>query len=213
MPLSEFLAPIANQFRDWSLSDLRPVETLNYEVFANWKLIFQNYNECYHCPVVHPVLNQLTPFRNADNVVESGPILGGPMKLAGDCETMSTDGKYVGSCLPNLTKAQQMSVNYFTVFPTMFLSTHPDYVLVHQLERIDVGSTRIRCDLLMHPDAIERGADPTRAVEFWDMTNKQDWEVCELAQTGMEDPGYIPGPYSNLESVLAAFDKHYQSQL
>ena len=96
----------------------------------------------------------------------------------------------------------------------MFLSTHPDYVLIHRLERLAVDKTRVVCQFLFHPTvANHSNFDPSNAVEFWDMTNRQDWKVCELAQAGMEDSGYQPGPYSNLESVLAAFDRHYYHQM
>jgi phenylpropionate dioxygenase-like ring-hydroxylating dioxygenase large terminal subunit len=44
-------------------------------------------------------------------------------------------------------------------------------------------------------------------IEFWDMTNKQDWYVCERSQTGMASPAYVPGPYSNREGLLYAFDR------
>ena len=57
----------------------------------------------------------------------------------------------------------------------------------------------------------EPGFDPSRAVEFWDLTNRQDWHVCELTQQGVSSAAYQPGPYSNLESILAAFDQHYLS--
>ncbi len=50
-----------------------------YEVDANWKLFFHNFSECYHCPTVHPLLNKLTPFRNSENDLDEGPVLGGPM--------------------------------------------------------------------------------------------------------------------------------------
>jgi Rieske 2Fe-2S family protein len=70
------------------------------------------------------------------------------------------------------------------------------------------------CQFLFHPESISQtGFDPGQAIEFWDMTNRQDWEVCELVQRGMSDPAYVPGPYSNLESVVAAFDRHYLDRL
>jgi Rieske 2Fe-2S family protein len=45
------------------------------------------------------------------------------------------------------------------------------------------------------------------ATSFWDMTNRQDWHVCELAQAGISSPAYRPGPYSNREDLLYAFDR------
>ena len=208
--VENWLAPIADRFEDWRVAELSSAHEIRYNVAANWKLIFQNYSECYHCPSVHPILNRLTPYRGSSNDLDSGPILGGPMSLADDSQTMSTDGKFAGQTIEGLSGEQLRSVHYFTIFPTMFLSLHPDYVLIHRLERIDVGNTRVNCQFLFHPDSIAAdGFDPTQAVEFWDLTNKQDWGVCELAQIGMSDPAYVPGPYSNLESVVAAFDRSY----
>ena len=208
--VQDFLSPIGSQFDSWRIKNLKVGAELEYHVQANWKLIFQNYSECYHCPTVHPTLNRLTPYKGSSNDVISGPILGGPMQLAGDCKTMSTDGMLVASHLPGLNQEQRRCINYYTIFPTIFLSTHPDYVLIHLLERIAVDQTKVTCQFLFSPDETGKSEfDPSRAVQFWDMTNRQDWEVCQLAQAGMEDPAYTPGPYSDLESVLAAFDGYY----
>lgn len=207
---TQWLDPLADRMADWRVEELRIGAEIEYEVNANWKLIFQNYSECYHCPIVHPMLNRLTPYRGSSNDLDQGAILGGPMNLAEDSQTMSTDGKLVAPVIQGLSSNQSRSVHYFTVFPTLFLSLHPDYVLIHLLQRIDVGKTRVSCQFLFEPESINtNGFDPNPAVEFWDLTNRQDWEVCELAQSGMSQPGYVPGPYSNLESVLAAFDRHY----
>ena len=60
----------------------------------------------------------------------------------------------------------------------------------------------------MHPDEIARpGFDPGDAVEFWDLTNQQDWQLSDLAQAGISSAGYRPGPYSNREEMLIAFDR------
>ncbi|MDG1875166.1 MAG: aromatic ring-hydroxylating dioxygenase subunit alpha [Mariniblastus sp.] len=214
LSLSQFMAPLEEHAVDWSFGDLKVTNSIDYEVSANWKLIFQNYSECYHCPTVHPALNRLTPFKGASNDVDDGPILGGPMRLSEESETMSSDGKSVGSIFPNLDEQQKRAVAYYTVFPSFFLSAHPDYVLIHRLERVSVSSTKVSCQFLFHPDSIAQADfDPSAAVEFWDLTNRQDWEVCELAQRGITDVKYEPGPYSNLESVVAAFDRHYRNQL
>lgn len=212
--LTSYLAPLADQLQDWQVANLRIAKTLTYEVQANWKLIFQNYSECYHCPSVHPALNRLTPYRGSSNDLDSGPILGGPMSLSDDSQTMSSDGKFAGLPIAGLRDEQLRSVHYFTLFPTMFLSLHPDYVLTHRLEPTSTRSTKVVCQFLFHPEALQSHAfHPDLAYEFWDLTNRQDWKVCELAQIGMSDPNYVPGPYSNLESVLAAFDQHYLETL
>jgi Rieske 2Fe-2S family protein len=212
--VSQWLQPIAQHFQDWQISDLRITHELVYDVQANWKLIFQNYSECYHCPIVHPMLNRLTPYQGSSNELDEGPILGGPMGLAESSQTMSCDGKFAGQPIGNLNPDQLRSVYYFTICPTMFLSLHPDYVLIHRVERIDTGNSKVTCQFLFPPDTTEQQTfAPDQAIEFWDITNRQDWEVCELAQRGMSDPAYLPGPYSPLESVVAAFDRNYLLEL
>ena len=207
----EYISELNPLVKPWSIGDLAKHAVIEYEVAANWKLIFQNYSECYHCPTVHPILNQLTPYKGSDNNLDSGAILGGPMMLSDNAKTMSMDGKAAAMPLPGLNETQKRSVAYYTLFPSKFLSVHPDYVLVHRLQRIATNKTKVVCEFLFHSAAIEdRSFSPTAALEFWDLTNRQDWHVCELAQSGMSADGYVPGPYSNLESVVAAFDRHYR---
>ena len=112
------------------------------------------------------------------------------------------------------SSSPRSSMRYFTICPTMFLSLHPDYVLIHRIERIDTGNSNVICQFLFPPESSDQQKfAPDQAIEFWDITNRQDWEVCELAQNGMSDPAYQPGPYSDLESVVAAFDRNYLSEM
>ena len=201
-------APLIERLKNWELENQRLAHTLSYDINANWKLVFQNYSECYHCPTVHPSLNRLTPYKSATNDLVRGAILGGPMELADDCETVSLDGKRIGASFPGLSEQQCRSIYYYTVFPCMFVSAHPDYVMVHQLERISNDNTLVKCHFLVPEET--RHADLMRAVKQWDEVNREDWHVCELTQRGIASPAYQPGPYSNLESMLVAFDQHYR---
>lgn len=194
----------------WQLESLASVKRISYDVQANWKLLFQNYNECYHCACVHPMLNLLTPSRSATNLLTQGPIVGGPMQIAEEATSLSTNGAACGTPLMAASSELRRQVHYYSVFPTMLISLHPDYVLVHRLLRQGIASTRVVCDFLFHPDDPARaGFDPQPAIEFWDVTNRQDWHVCELSQQGITSRAYEPGPYANQESLLVAFDRHY----
>ena len=51
--------------------------------------------------------------------------------------------------------------------------------------------------------------DPSGAIDFWNLTNTQDWQVSELSQQGISAKAYQPGPYSELESMIAAWDREY----
>lgn len=197
--------------KNWELSRLRQVASLRYEVGANWKLLFQNYSECYHCPAVHPALNRLTPYTHAENLVTEGGCLGGPMPLAPIAITMSLDGQQVAKMLPRLDADQKRQVHYYTVFPSFFISLHPDYVMVHRLNPLRVDATEVICEFFCDPTSTENPhLDFGAAVDFWDLTNRQDWEVCERVQQGANSKVFQPGPYSNFESTVAAFDRHYR---
>ena len=113
-----------------------------------------------------------------------------------------------------VSEAEKSRVYYYSLFPTMLLSPHPDYVLVHRIQRVAIDATRVVCEFLFHPDSVsEASFDPSPAAQFWDETNRQDWRLCELSQQGISSCAYEPGPYANLESTLAAFDQHYLDAL
>jgi len=209
--LDEWFAPVAGKFSHWNLPKLRSAKRIEYDVRANWKLIFENYSECYHCPGVHPTLAKLTPYDSAENDLSEGPFLGGFMSITkGNSLTMS--GNACALPVGDIKGEDHHRVFYYSIFPNMLLSMHPDYVMVHQLWPQSPERTLILCDWFFHPEA-SRVTDPcynpNDAIEFWDMTNKQDWHVCELSQQGIASRAYRPGPYSPRESIPAAWDREY----
>jgi Rieske 2Fe-2S family protein len=213
-PFEQAFGSLTGKFARWQIADLQSVHRTVYDVEANWKLLFQNYSECYHCPTVHPVLNQLTPYRNSLNDLEAGPFLGGPMQMATPGGSMTMSGARCAAPLGTLEGDDLDLVYYYTIFPNIFLSLHPDYVLIHRGEPRAVDHTRIICEWFFHPDAVAlKDFDPQPAIEFWDMTNRQDWHLCTISQQGISSRAYSPGPYSNLESQLAAFDREYLQAL
>src|ERR1043166_1967354 len=210
-PLEKWFAPLAGKFSHWNMSILRPVRRIEYDVRANWKLIFENYSECYHCPGVHPTLAKLTPYDSAENDLCEGPFLGGFMPIVkGKSLTMS--GNACASPVGDIKAKDSSRVFYYSIFPNMLLSMHPDYVMVHQLWPQSPERTLILCNWFFHPEAAgvsDPNYNPDDAIEFWDMTNKQDWHVCELSQQGIASRAYQPGPYSPRESIPAAWDREY----
>jgi Rieske 2Fe-2S family protein len=209
--LEDWFAPLNGKFSHWTMSILQPAKRIEYDVRANWKLMFENYSECYHCPGVHPQLQKVSPYDSAENDLREGPFLGGFMKInLGKSLTMS--GNACAAFVGKIENLQQ--VFYYSIFPNMLLSLHPEYVMVHQLWPQSPERTLIVCDWLFHPDAFERqDFNPQDAIEFWDMTNKQDWHVCELSQQGISSRAYQPGPYSSRESIPAAWDEYYLRQM
>ena len=213
-PFEQAFATLIGKFGSWTMRELEIAHSISYDVLANWKLIFQNYSECYHCPSLHPVLNKLTPFRNSSNNLEEGPFLGGPMRMSIDGGSMTMSGQTCAPSLGDLSGEALNCVQYYTLYPNMLLSLLPDYVLIHRIERLAPDRSRVICDWLFHPAATAApDFDPSGAIEFWSMTNEQDWGVSELSQKGISSQAYTPGPYSELESMIAAWDREYLSSI
>jgi Rieske 2Fe-2S family protein len=207
--LEEWFAPLAGKFSRWNLPSLQSAKRIEYDVRANWKLIFQNYSECYHCLGVHPELSKISPHDSAENDLTEGPFLGGFMRIASD-KSLTMSGHTCALPVGDFGDEDFRFVFYYSILPNMLLSLHPDYVMVHQLEPQSPEQTLILCNWFFHPEAFEReDFKPEDAIEFWDMVNRQDWHVCELSQQGISSRGYEPGPYSARESIPAAWDREY----
>ena len=130
------------------------------------------------------------------------------MDLAPGAETLTMSGAAVAPPLPGVGPADRRRVLYFVLLPNLFFCLHPDYALSGRLEPLAVDRTGVRCEWLFAPEALARpGFDPEPAVRFWDLTNRQDWRVCELAQQGISSSRYRPGPYSNREDQLWEIDR------
>ena len=209
-PFEVAYAPVLTKFASWHVGELMPVHREVYEVRANWKLIVQNYSECYHCPIIHPALEKLSHYRDTENDLEEGPFLGGPMRIGQKDGGLSRDGKRTAPPLPRLKGENLQRAYYYLLFPTLLISLQPDFVLMHHLQRVAPDHTRIVCQWLYHPDAISQDEfDAQTTIDLWDEVNRQDWRVSELTQQGVASRAYRPGPYSALESMPAAFDREY----
>ncbi|HEX6385727.1 MAG TPA: aromatic ring-hydroxylating dioxygenase subunit alpha [Anaerolineae bacterium] len=208
-PFESAFAPILERLHPWRVADLQTVERIEYDVQANWKLIAENYNECYHCPVIHSRLNELSNYRSGQNILTQGPILGGYMGLAPGEGSMSQSGRMCAPPLGEVAGEDLNRIYYFALFPNMLLSLHPDYVMFHTLWPKSVDHTRVVCAWLFDPAALsDPHVDPGDAVEFWDTTNREDWHVCESSQRGVRSRAYTPGPYYQWqEQLLPEFDR------
>jgi Rieske 2Fe-2S family protein len=208
-PFDSQLGALRKQFRPWRMADLRRYKRIVYEVNANWKLIVLNYNECLHCPLLHPALNRLTDYLGADNEPPSDHYVGGCMGFKPGFETMSLDGLRRRDYLPGLSEEQRKLVAYYAIYPNLLLSLHPDYMMVHSIWPRAVNKTEIVCEWLFHASEMAKadfqGDD---AVEFWDLTNREDWRISEQSQAGIASRAYTPGPYSAREALLHAFDQY-----
>ncbi|MBI1877597.1 MAG: aromatic ring-hydroxylating dioxygenase subunit alpha [Chloroflexi bacterium] len=200
-------AALSEKFMSWHMAKLHSAHRIEYDVQANWKLLVENYSECYHCPLVHPVLAKLSHYQSGGNEFVAGPLLGGFMELNHD--SMTLDGGACATPLGDVAGEDLNRVYYYMLFPNLLLSLHPDYVMFHTLWPQAPDRTRIVCEWLFDPAVMAQpGFDSSGAVEFWDMTNRQDWHVCEITQQGVSSRVYTPGPaYIHHEELIVAFDQ------
>jgi Rieske 2Fe-2S family protein len=206
--LSAQLGELPSRFAAYRMADLRLGRRIVYDVKANWKLIVLNFNECLHCPTLHPALNKLHHYLGAENVRPTACYCGGAMGFKDGVETMSTDGKRRRAYLPGLSASQQHEVAYFSIYPNLLLSLHPDYMMTHTLWPRAHDRTEIVCEWHFHPDELARpNAEIDDAIAFWDLTNREDWWIAEQSQAGITSRAYTPGPYSEREELLWSFDE------
>jgi Rieske 2Fe-2S family protein len=220
--LDDKAAPLATQLADlpdlarFRLATLRRGWHHAYDVQANWKLVCENYSECYHCPGAHPQLARISDLiSRSDRPMEAGECFnGGPMQLKDGVETMSLSGRRSVPLIPGLGPDDHRYVYYYVIYPNLLLSPHPDYVLTHTAWPIAPDHTRVVCELLFTQEALDQpGFDPADMADFWDLTNRQDWALCERAQLGAGSRGYQPGAYQASEDCVHTFDRWYADRL
>jgi glycine betaine catabolism A len=198
-PLGESLGPVVERVRRYPLDRLVVGRRLTYDVAANWKVIAENYNECYHCGPVHPELCRLVPAfagGGSDLDWEDG------IPHREGAWTFTTSGTSTRQPFPDLDEAERVRHKGELVYPNLLLSLSADHVAAFVLTPVAVDRTRIVCDLLFAPEETARADfDPSDASDFWDLVNRQDWAVCESVQRGMSSRSYTGGWYAPMEDA------------
>jgi glycine betaine catabolism A len=207
----DVFAPMLERLARFNLSPLRVGRHVAYDVPGNWKLIFQNYSECLHCPVIHPELAAVLPYQSGANDLIEGPFLGGYMEIVAPNQSATTSGRSCGRAInPAIAGPESHRAYYYTLMPNLLLSIHPDYVNYYLLTPVAPDRTLVESEWMFHPDNDGDPAfNPGDAITFWDVTNRQDWDIVAQSQLGIASRRYAPGPYSPRESIPAAWDREY----
>jgi Rieske 2Fe-2S family protein len=210
--LLEQLGPIPGRLTRYPLAELRAARRIVYEVEANWKVILENYNECYHCAGVHPELCKIVPaFRKhfgSDLNWEDG------VPQADGTFTFTLTGKSDRAPFPGLSPEEQERHKGELAYPNLMISLSADHVAAFTLLPRAPGRTTIVCDWLFHPTEIARTSfDPSDAVEFWDLVNRQDWVVCESVQSGMTSRVFDAGWYAPMEDMSLDIRRYVRERL
>jgi Rieske 2Fe-2S family protein len=213
-PLMEALtdgAETITVFERFKMQDLRIGVRIVYEVNANWKIVVENYNECLHCPSIHPELVQVVPlFRFGEVWDEETRDDGNAMRDGATSFTISGTSELPK--LPGLDPVDYTMYYGSYEFPNLMLNLHPDCGMYYIAFPKGPRHTQVVSEYLFRPEVI---ADPTvfkpePVVEFWDLISKQDWDVCERAQTGVGSRAFTAGVYPRQDRFLYWFNEEYR---
>jgi glycine betaine catabolism A len=164
---------------------------IRYDVRANWKLVVENFMECYHCATIHPELTDVLPEFARGYAAQS--YVGHGAQFADDARGFTVDGSAGFPALPGIDAGQDRRYYAVTVRPTTFLNLVPDHVIVHRMTPLAVDRTVVECDWLYAPEVVEAGLDVSRSVELFHRVNQQDFAACERTQPGMASRAYARG--------------------
>ena len=209
--LARSLGPVPGRVAAYDLAGLRAGARLRYEVAANWKVVLENYNECYHCGPVHPELCELVPeFARHGGDVDWAA---GVPHRAG-AYTFTSSGTTARQPFPGLSEAERTRHFGELVLPNLLISLSADHVAAFTLWPRAAGQTTVICDFLFHPDELAAaGFDPADAVSFWDLVNRQDWLICERVQDGMTSRRFTAGYLAPMEEPSADVRRYVGARL
>ncbi|MFZ0322513.1 MAG: aromatic ring-hydroxylating dioxygenase subunit alpha [Actinomycetes bacterium] len=205
---SHYDSPLHFEIHD--LERLKTVHRTESVVAANWKTLIENYNECLHCPIVHPELVAVVPAYKKGVVFEAGRSDGGVALTTGGT-SYSDDQRSRRAVLPNMTEEQTHSIFGCQVFPNMFLDIAGSNVVATRLVPEGPLQTRVHTEYLFLPEDIAADDfDPTPVVEFCELVAGQDYAVSEKVQRGVQSRGFDHGVYPVKDDYVFQFNEYYR---
>ncbi len=197
--VAEAISPVPDRVGRYPLDRLVVGKRLTYSVAANWKVIAENYNECYHCGPVHPELTRLVPaFGGGGTALDWED--GIPHREG--AWTFTTSGTSDRAPFPDLDDTERVRHKGELVYPNLLLSLSAEHVAAFVLCPVAVDRTEITCDLLFAADeAAKPDFDPSDATDLWDLVSRQDWAICESVQRGMTSRYYTQGWFAPMEDA------------
>jgi phenylpropionate dioxygenase-like ring-hydroxylating dioxygenase large terminal subunit len=206
------LGRIPQRLTRYPLEQLGSARRLVYEVAANWKVILENYNECYHCGPVHPELCHLVPAFRQGGGAELDWDRGIPHRAG--AWTFTETGTTNRRPFEGLNQDEQVRHKGELIYPNFMLSLSADHVTAYTIWPLDPSRTRIVCDFLFHPSELALpDFDPSDAVDFWDRINRQDWSICQNVQLGMRSRVFETGYYAPMENAGLDMRRYIQEKL
>jgi Rieske 2Fe-2S family protein len=175
----------------YDLANLSVGRRIVYDVKANWKLIVENFMECYHCATIHPELTEVLP-EFADGMAAQAFVNHGA-EFADGVQGFTVDGSEGVDAIPTIDPDQDRRYYAVTIKPQVFVNMVPDHIIFHRMFPMGPDRTVVECDWLFLPSVVESGRDVSKSVELFHRVNSQDFEACERTQPAMSSRMYADG--------------------
>jgi len=206
------LGAIPERLARYPLAALHTAHTIRYEVAANWKVLLENYNECYHCAGVHPELCRVVPAFKQHGGAALDWDRGIPHREG--AFTFSFSGTTPRHPFGGLNDDERTRHKGELIYPNFLLSLSADHVASFTVWPDGPEKSVVICDFLFHPDEMAKPEfDPYDAIEFWNLVNKQDWAICERVQSGMKSRYFHYGYYAPMEDASLDIRRYIASRL
>lgn len=220
--LAESLGDQAELLQNWPLSTLQLAHRETHQVACNWKIFWENFLECYHCPGIHPELCRLVPmysqgFLSSEDFQALGLESPSPAGhfLRESAETWATDGNSGLPLIEGLTEEERArGMTFATLIPTMFVVAHQDYVRSVRMMPLGPETTRLTVDWLL--PASSMNAEPAlmeKMTSFARQVVMEDARACELNQKGLRSSRHQQGVLMPQEYDVLAFDNWVRMKL
>jgi Rieske 2Fe-2S family protein len=175
----------------YQIDELTVGRRITYDVKANWKLIIENFMECYHCATIHPELTEVLPEFAGGYAAQY--YVGHGAEFGTEVAGFTVDGGEGVDRIPSVAEEQDRRYYAITVKPQVFINLVPDHVIFHRMYPLAADRTVVECDWLFLKDVVESGKDVSRSVELFHRVNVQDFDACERCQPAMDSRAYRKG--------------------
>lgn len=221
--LGDFMRDKGAYVDNWPLEQLRPVHQVIHTIECNWKIYWENYSECYHCPRVHPELCRIMPVY-AKAVFDEGDLPGwqprfegdkGRGRVADDAVTWTMDGKTTLPLLEGLTdRERDAGLTFMDVIASFYLVAHPDYVRSVRIVPKGPETIDLVIDWLLPESANGVDEDTIERIKALPMlVIEQDGAACELNQQGIKSKSFEHGILVAQEYELWNFHEWLRARL
>ncbi|MEA2555510.1 MAG: glycine betaine catabolism [Actinomycetota bacterium] len=216
-PLMEALndgAESITVFERFKMEEMAVGVRIVYNVKANWKIIVENFNECLHCPQVHPELVQVVPLFRFGEVWDESIRDDGTAMFEGATSFTKT-GESELPKFPDLLPEDYQNYYGTFSFPNLMINIHPDSVMYYIGFPKGPNETLVVSEYLFRPETIADPAlfKPEPVVELWDLISRQDWEVVERAQTGVGSRSFTTGTYPRQDRFVYWFNEEWRHKM